>query len=69
MVDGLPGREVMRKQAPSAAALEQVEDGVEDLAGVVYLWTTGSLGGGQVVLQAGPFDIGEVGRVCCSHAR
>jgi hypothetical protein len=66
-VDGLPGREVMRKQAPSAATLEQVQDGVDDLAGVVYLWTTGSLGCGQVGLKAGRFDIGEVGRVWCSH--
>jgi len=58
----------MRQQAPSAATLEQVKDAVEDLASVVYLWTTGSLGGRQVGLQVEPFDIGEVGRVCCSHA-
>jgi hypothetical protein len=32
MVDGLPGREVVGEQAPSAAALEDIEDGVEDLA-------------------------------------
>lgn len=43
-----PGREeVMRKPAPSADALEEVqEDGVEDLAGVADL-ARGGLGGEQ----------------------
>jgi len=31
MVDGLPGWEVMWQESPSAAALEEVEDSVEDL--------------------------------------
>lgn len=37
--DRLPGREVVRQQSPVAAALEHVEDGVEDLAQAV---STGS---------------------------
>src|SRR5215208_2763363 len=32
MVDGLPGREFMRQQAPSTATFDDVEDGVKDLA-------------------------------------
>jgi hypothetical protein len=32
VVDGLPGWEVMRKQAPGTAAPYDVEDGIEDLA-------------------------------------
>jgi hypothetical protein len=32
VVDGLPGREVVGQQSPGAAALQDVEDGVEDLA-------------------------------------
>jgi hypothetical protein len=36
--------EVVRKQAPSTTALEYVEDGVEDLAGVVESRATSTLG-------------------------
>ena len=68
-LDGLPGREVVGQQAPGAAATQDVENGVEDLAGVVDLGTPGGLGGGQVVFEATPFGVGEVGLVCFSHAR
>jgi hypothetical protein len=34
-VDGLPSREVARQQPPRATALEDVEDGVQDLARAV----------------------------------
>lgn len=69
VVNGLPGREVPRKQAPSAATLEDIEDGVENLTGVVDLRATDGFGSRQVWLEVGPFSIGEVGRVCCSHTR
>ncbi len=68
-LDGLPGREVVGQQASGAAATQDVENGVEDLAGVVDLGTPGGLGGGQVVFEATPFGVGEVGLVCFSHAR
>src|SRR4051794_25778865 len=45
MVDGLPRREVVRQQAPGAAAAENVEDGVEDLADAVEARSSRSLGG------------------------
>jgi hypothetical protein len=32
MVDGLPWREIVGKQVPGAAALQDIENGVEDLA-------------------------------------
>jgi hypothetical protein len=45
MVDGLPGREVVRKQAPGAATSRDVENGLEDLAqGVQSLGRSGALG-------------------------
>ncbi len=69
VVNGLPGREVSRKQAPGAATLEDIEDGVENLTGVVDLRATGGFGSRQVWLKVVPFSIGEVGRVCCSHTR
>ena len=70
VVNGLPGREAARKQAPGAAALKDIEDGgVEDLAGVVDPRASGDLGSRQVWLKVGLFDIGEVGRVSCSHTR
>ena len=31
VVDGLPGRELVRQQTPSAATTNDVEDGVKDL--------------------------------------
>jgi hypothetical protein len=72
VMDGLPGREVPRKQAPGAAALEDledIEDGIENLTGMVDLRATDSFGSRQVWLEVGSFSIGEVGRVCCSHTR
>jgi hypothetical protein len=57
----------VRKPASSAAVLEYVEDGVEDLAGVVESRVTSSLE--EMWLKARPFAIAEVGKVCCSHAR
>src|SRR5215207_6791468 len=70
MVDGLPRREVVRQQAPGAAAAENVEDGVEDLAQVVEArLSRGFRGWGQMGFDARPFSIGEVGLVCFSHAR
>ena len=66
---GDPGWEVARKQAPGAATLEQVEDSVEDLAGVVDLRATGGLGSRQVWLKVVLFDIGEVSKVCWSHTQ
>src|SRR5215217_5061463 len=47
VVDGLPGWEVTRKQAPGAAALEDIEDGVENLGCVVDLRATDDFGSRQ----------------------
>ena len=47
MVDGLPGREVVGKQAPGAAAADDVEDGVEDLAQGMYPGAAGSRWGSR----------------------
>jgi hypothetical protein len=69
VVDGLPGREVVGQQPPSAAASKDVEDGVKYLAGVVQLGTSGGFGYGQVRFEASPFGVGKVGLVCFSHAR
>jgi site-specific DNA recombinase len=68
-LDGLPGREVVGQRPPSAAASKDVEDGVEYLAGVVHLGTSGGFGCGQVRFEAAPFGVGKVGLVCSSHAR
>ena len=45
------------------------EDGVENLLSVVDLRATDGFGSRQVWLKVGPFSIGEVGSVCCSHTR
>src|SRR5215210_3615194 len=44
VVDGLPRREVVREQAPGAAAAHHVEDGVEDLAQRMEPGTAGCSG-------------------------
>src|SRR3712207_2956449 len=41
VVNGLPGRKLMRQQAPSTATADHVEDGVEDLAQGVHPGTSG----------------------------
>jgi hypothetical protein len=58
----------VRKQAPRTAAPYDVEEGVKDLSERVETRASGGFRGGKVRLQAGPFDIGEVGWICCSHA-
>jgi hypothetical protein len=58
------------QESPGAAALEHVEDGVEDLAQAVEARTPGGFGGGKMGLQGAPLSVGEVGLVCSSsHAR
>jgi len=67
MVDGLPRRKVVGKKPPGAATTDDVEDGIEDLAGGVDLGTTGALRDGQIGLDDLPLLVGEVGSVCSSH--
>jgi len=70
MIDGLPGREVVGQEPPGAAAAENVEDGVEDLAPVVDARSSRGIGrGGKMGFESGPFGVGEVALVCFSHAR
>ena len=59
----------MGQQSPGAAALEHVEDGVEDLSRTVKTRAPVGFGSGKVRFEAAPFGIGEVGLVCSSHAR
>lgn len=47
MVDGLPGRKVVRQQAPGTSTTHEVEDGLEDLAQGVYPGAPGALGVGR----------------------
>src|SRR5215218_6728719 len=67
MVDGLPRWEVVGQEPPGAAATENVEDSVEDLAQRVEPGASGSLRNWQVGLDESPFGVGEVGSVCSFH--
>lgn len=58
VVDGGPSREVVGKHSPLATALQDVEDGVQDLTKTVGPWASVSFGGGQVRLYVVPFGIG-----------
>jgi len=58
MVDRLPGREVVGKQAPLSPALKHVEDGVEDLAQGVQPGASRGFGGGHMGLYVRPLGIG-----------
>src|SRR5215207_723831 len=68
VVDGGPPREVMGKHAPLATALQEVEDGVQDLTKIVGPRSSVSFGGGQVGLDVAPFSVGKIRRVRLSHA-
>ena len=57
----------MRKQWPSTAAADHVEDGVKNLVKGVDPRTTVGFGNRNVGLQTAPFGIEEVGQVWSSH--
>jgi hypothetical protein len=59
VVDALPRRKVAGQKSPGAAALEQVEDGIQDPAEAMYSWPSPSslLRRGEVRLETGPFCI------------
>ena len=63
MEHGLPGRELAWEQAPLAAALQQVEDGVQDLAGAVKPWTSAVFWAREERFDHRPFPVGQVGRI------
>src|SRR5215211_3905239 len=68
VVDSLPRREVTRQKPPLAAALQDIENSVQDLAGAVDSWASSPFRGREVGLEIQPFGVGEVGRVALSHA-
>src|ERR671912_264842 len=59
VVDATPRWEIVRKQAPGAAAPYYVEDGVKNLAKRIDPRTATGFGSGKMRLQPGPFGIGE----------
>ena len=67
--DGRPRREIVGHEPPWAAALQDVEDSVEDVAQGVSTQPTRHLGSRKIGFQASPFLVGEVGRIGPSHAR
>jgi hypothetical protein len=56
------------EQAPLAAALQEVEDGVQDLAKIVGPRPSKALGCGEMGLDVCPFGIGKIRRVRFPHA-
>src|SRR5919112_3429696 len=68
-VNGLPRRQVTGQKPPSTAALEDVEDGVEDLAGAVGFRSSSLVGRWNMELQTLPFGVGEIGGVAPFHAQ
>ncbi len=61
----------MGRKSPGAPALEQVKDGVQDLAGAVYLWAPSSslLWSGKVRLEAELLRVRQVGMVFVSSRK
>jgi hypothetical protein len=57
-VNGGPPGKVVRQQAPLASALQEVEDGVEDLTQTVGPWVSVSFGSGHVGFYVFPFGVG-----------
>jgi len=54
----------VRQQSPATAALQDVEDGVEDLTQAMEARTAGDFGRGKMGLKAAPLGVGEVALVC-----
>lgn len=66
--NGLPGWEVVRQQAPGAAAANDIEGGFEDPAqGMNPRASFGLRSGGKMWLYTGQSGVGEVCMVCFSH--
>jgi hypothetical protein len=63
LIDELPGRQVVRQQAPRTATTEDIKNGLEDfMLGIFFRSPTG-LGWGDQMLNQGPFTVTESGRV------
>ena len=60
MIDGLPRRKVFGQEPPLGTGLDQIEDGVDDLA-QGGAWATALFGGGQEAAQQVPLVVSEVG--------
>jgi hypothetical protein len=54
-------------QGPLAAALQDVEDGLEDLTKIMDPGPSMACGGGQVRFDVVPFGIGKIRRVMSSR--
>ncbi len=57
VIDGPPRREVVGQKPPGAAAIEDVEDGVEDLVRAVNPGSSTGFRRGQVRFQAGSLSV------------
>src|SRR3954454_22514231 len=61
VVGGLPRQEeVVRKQPPGAPSPKHIEDGVQQLAGLVSSRASAGLGSGDERFEDTPFVVGEV---------
>jgi hypothetical protein len=58
----------VRQESPSAAAFEDVEDGVKDLTQAVDSGPPIVFGSRQMSFEACPFSVRKIGRVRLSHA-
>ena len=62
VIDGLPRREVFGQEPPLGPGLDQIEDGVDDLA-QGGAWAAAFFGGGQEAAEQMPLIVGEGGVV------
>lgn len=63
IIDGLPGREIMRQQSPGLTAAQRVEDGIDQLTRRRPPGSTARLGHGDEIGDGGPLGIGQVSRI------
>lgn len=62
-VGGLPRRQVVRHGAPLVAAVDDVQDGVDDLSPTVARGTSTGIDGGHQRLQNGPLPLAQSARI------
>jgi len=63
VVDGEPGRKIMRKHPPGATGLGDIEDGIDNAAAFMFEGTSHGTVIGNQRFDHFPLGVGEVGRV------
>lgn len=60
VIHRLPGRKIVREEAPGFTTTQEIEDSVEELAPAPFCWPTTSFGLGHERLEERPLGVSKV---------